>query len=345
MRRGAFSRDWRTGTTPSPKGLWCDAVKRSSDPTGTIDIRRRYSGIAKQRFQKVRTMLQQAIVEHDVMGLRPASTSPLALAASTGNRELGFQTWLDHLLKTVVVEDGGWLRPMLTASYGRAIKRAMRLTQSTAMPTDQVETINALATLCLTELQGIVEAVSQRIMRAVLHGWLHNDQPKDVFTQVASALSAVGVARSSAMIELMVVKTFSTATLDQFAAAGIKRVGLVAESRPRVRKDARTIDAAKSGGGTNNFKGAGSRIGREEAPSRSTIFRIKAAQRSLEEVGQVNVQTAGDDDVCQQCEDIEGDNPYSIDSARSLIPAHPRCRCAFVPLDDAKESDFGGDYE
>jgi hypothetical protein len=45
----------------------------------------------------------------------------------------------------------------------------------------------------------------------------------------------------------------------------------------------------------------------------------------------VNTLTAGDDLVCQVCEDISEEGPYSLDEAQGLIPAHPNCRCAFVP--------------
>lgn len=40
--------------------------------------------------------------------------------------------------------------------------------------------------------------------------------------------------------------------------------------------------------------------------------------------------TAGDENVCPQCQDQEG-KTYSIEDARGLIPLHPNCRCAFVP--------------
>jgi len=40
--------------------------------------------------------------------------------------------------------------------------------------------------------------------------------------------------------------------------------------------------------------------------------------------------------VCPICQDIEEGNPYSINQARSLIPAHPKCRCAFVPVKDRR---------
>lgn len=41
--------------------------------------------------------------------------------------------------------------------------------------------------------------------------------------------------------------------------------------------------------------------------------------------------TAGDNDVCPDCEDMEG-MVFSIDEAEGVIPVHPNCRCAWVPI-------------
>jgi hypothetical protein len=56
---------------------------------------------------------------------------------------------------------------------------------------------------------------------------------------------------------------------------------------------------------------------------------LRAAAAAGEE--EVNVQTAGDDKVCQACQAISNAGPYPIDEAMDLIPAHPNCRCAYVP--------------
>lgn len=300
----------------------CDAVKRVGDPTGTLDIRRRFRSMLQMRFRKVRSLLQQAVIAQDLLGLKPGSVSPVAMATTPGNRELAFQTWLDGVLRQIVVEDGAWMVVFMRTAYDRAITRAMRLTNSNAQPTDMVETINALSSLALIELQGIVEAVSQRIVRVAALAFLHGQTPKQAFGSMDEALNKVGIVRGNAMIELMVIKAFTTGTLDQFEAASVKQVGLVPELLP-----VRDVQDAP-----RRFSGPGSRISRKEAPSRSTIYRIRRAQREVEKLRKVNVETAGDDKVCPICEDIEEDNPYTIDQARSLIPAHPNCRCAFVPV-------------
>lgn len=46
---------------------------------------------------------------------------------------------------------------------------------------------------------------------------------------------------------------------------------------------------------------------------------------------QVEFTTAGDNDVCSQCRSLAGET-YSVDEARSIIPVHPQCRCAWLPV-------------
>jgi 8-oxo-dGTP pyrophosphatase MutT (NUDIX family) len=55
--------------------------------------------------------------------------------------------------------------------------------------------------------------------------------------------------------------------------------------------------------------------------------------------GRWDVLTAGDDKVCKVCQRISDNGPYRISTARSLIPAHPHCRCAFVPYGQMQDAD------
>ena len=47
--------------------------------------------------------------------------------------------------------------------------------------------------------------------------------------------------------------------------------------------------------------------------------------------------TAGDDDVCEECAALEG-NVRPLADARGLIPVHPNCRCAWLPVVDDPEA-------
>jgi hypothetical protein len=90
---------------------------------------------------------------------------------------------------------------------------------------------------------------------------------------------------------------------------------------------------------------ATARAGRKETPSQETMARIEAAEKRLQATlggNLVNIVTAGDDDVCDECQDISDEGPYSLDEAEGLIPAHPNCRCAFAPSRASREPEPAG---
>jgi SPP1 gp7 family putative phage head morphogenesis protein len=45
----------------------------------------------------------------------------------------------------------------------------------------------------------------------------------------------------------------------------------------------------------------------------------------------VEFSTAGDSRVCPICASLQG-NTYTVEEARGVIPQHPRCRCAWIPI-------------
>jgi hypothetical protein len=177
----------------------------------------------------------------------------------------------------------------------------------------------------------------------VSEGLLTNANTMAIVRRVLNVIEKVGVNRTNAMIELLVVRAHAEASLDIYEAAGLATVGLVPESRAQAKVVTDEKAQSKAQGATQTAdakrsKGPGSRVSRKSVPSSRTIRRIRAAElRVAQALGEnVNVRTAGDNDVCPVCEGIAEDGPYSINTARALIPAHPHCRCLFVPADDAR---------
>lgn len=309
-----------------------DAVKPKPklDPTGTGDIRRRFRGAADIRWRRFITMLKSAVMTQDMLGLsateRPGAFAILSASLPTDGKLRVFQGWVDATLKRFVIEeDAAYLDGIASTAYRRAVARAMRRSFSPAQPVNATEQIAALQQLTLMELQGVVEAVSQQLVRtatdAVLGKWSH----RDTFNDMKEIVEKIGVNRTRLLVEVLTIKAHSTGTLDQFQAAGVKRVGTIPELDPdKVKARLRLGDAQRPISPAQRRKGTSS----------STIARIRKEEARVEKslaAQQVEVLTAGDADVCPECEEIAADGPYDIDEARSLIPAHPNCRCEFVP--------------
>jgi hypothetical protein len=163
----------------------------------------------------------------------------------------------------------------------------------------------AIAALAASELQGICDAVAQQATRAFTDGALITAQGKRrTADAVCRCIDKVGKVRSRMLTNAIIVKAFSSATLEAYRQAGVTHVGTVPEHK---------------------------KILVARGPHGKHIVRDQD-----EEDDDVDVLTAGDDSVCLTCEDISDDGPYSLDDAEGLIPAHANCRCAFVPTSDRR---------
>jgi len=60
--------------------------------------------------------------------------------------------------------------------------------------------------------------------------------------------------------------------------------------------------------------------------------------QGLGEVGVKEVELSNADDPCEICEGLNGTR-YKIDEASGIIPVHPRCRCAMLPVINGKPID------
>jgi hypothetical protein len=321
-----------------------DARKIVVDPTNTGLIRRKFRAMMGQRWNQLRVLVRQMLLTQDLLALKSGGLLQVQATAITnaGSKIDVFQRWFDLALQNAVLQkDGSFMRRFLTEAYASGTKfgQAQAVTQKTHNAAVHRE--SALQSLARVELEGIIEAVSQQAVRAVSYGLLTNKAPMAITRSVWNIIETVGRTRSNAMIELLVVRAHAEATLDIYEASGLKAVGLLPESKAQAKvvSDAEKEPKAKvSSKDAKARKGPGSLTSRTQTPSRSTIQRIRRAELNVaKRLGEnVNVRTAGDDDVCPICEAISEEGPYSINTARSLIPAHPHCRCVFIPADDAR---------
>jgi hypothetical protein len=313
------------------------------DPTNTGKLRAKFRALMGQRWNQLRVLTQLMVNKQDILALKSGGLMQVHAPAITGagSKIDVFQRWFDLALQNAVLQkDGSWMRPLLNAAYGAGTSFGQQQAKTQLTHTLSGHREEALQSLARVELQGIIEAVSQQSIRVVSNGLLTSERPMAIARKIMNIIETVGRNRSNAMIELLVVRAHAEASLDIYEAAGIKAIGLLPESRAQAKVITDAQAQPKATRKTKDAKrtGPGSRSSRTEVPSRSTISRIRRAELNIaRRLGEnVNVRTAGDDDVCPICEAISEEGPYSIMRARSLIPAHPHCRCVFVPADDAR---------
>jgi hypothetical protein len=314
------------------------------DPTNTGKLRKKFRASMGIKWNQLRELVKLMLIKNDLLALKTGgllnTTNPAIM--HSGSKIDIFQRWFDLALEGAVLQkDGSWMRPFLNEAYAAGTKFGQMQMGSDKTHVLSGHRIEALITLARVELQGIDEAVSQQAIRAVANGLLTQATPAAIARQVLNVIETVGRNRSNAMIELLTVRAHAEASLDAYEAAGVSTVGLFPESRAQAKvvtdaKKAQPKETRKAKDAKRS--GPGSRASRSATPSKSTINRIRRAELNVaERLGEnVNVRTAGDNEVCPVCEAISEDGPYSINTARGLIPAHPHCRCTFTPADDGR---------
>lgn len=315
------------------------------DPTNTGKLRAKFRAMMGQRWNQMRELTKLMLNKQDLLALKSGGLLQVSAPALTGagSKIDIFQRWFDLALENAVLQkDGSWMRVFLAEGFAAGTTFGQLQAKTLRVSSMSGHRVEALQSLARAELQGVMEAVSQQAVRVVSNGLLTSQRPMQITRAVLNLIETIGHRRSNAMIELLVVRAHAEASLDVYEAAGLKIVGLLPEARALARvsrnAQAQSKTPIKAKDAKRGRSGPGSRSKRTQAPSRSTIGRIRRAElATARRLGEnVNVRTAGDNDVCPICEAISESGPYTINRARSLIPAHPHCRCVFVPADDAR---------
>lgn len=198
---------------------------------------------------------------------------------------------------------------------------------------DSSPAINTLIAVTIAELRGICDATIQQVTRAIGNAVLAHQRAPQLATAAAGVMRTVGLARTNAMINYMVVKAFAVITLEVFRTGGVEQVGTVAESIPAPRALDALFDAARVTPQVRHAR-TGQFVKFKKPPSRKRRAEIEKIEAGLAGLGEVDVVTADDDLVCQRCQDISDNGPYDINEALGLVPVHISCRCVFSPTRD-----------
>jgi hypothetical protein len=141
------------------------------------------------------------------------------------------------------------------------------------------------------EIRAAVESSATATTKALASGVLTQRTPRQLRKITSFALQRSMLNRLKTAVNTLITMAYNHGKLDIYESLGVQKVGVIPEHLP-----AHGI--------------------RDARPKRGK--RLYA------------LQTAGDNRVCDICDDLEG-NVYTLAEARGVIPVHPNCRCVVVP--------------
>jgi len=300
------------------------------DPTRSQGLRRQGRGIVNRKVFDLHKQLRTVLQEYDMTGLRGHDIPDdlLRFIEANSNRLERSEEMLHKVVELTLVSPPDWLRGLIERSVQRGIDQAAKELREAKADLDAREVSRYQTAASVIEVRGIASETERRVMRHVVNAVQARVSPEALMREVRASLEKITRARLTVLVNQAVVTAVNAGKLFAYAENGVRQVGIDPEWIPDHRRHVhdRTPDKDKR------------KIGRRARSSR-TQQRRERVERKLEAVfagREVSILTAGDDKVCEDCQDIAADGPYDLDTARDLIPAHINCRCAFVPYGDER---------
>ncbi|KKN88050.1 hypothetical protein LCGC14_0251220 [marine sediment metagenome] len=277
------------------------------DPSRTSRIVRRYQADLARRWREVNRVLRQLIVTDDVLGL---GTPPRAFLqidlpgrfdfpADVPGKAAAFDRFMRALLDAEVLE----LSPISGTGSGWQNKY-VRASYSVGVQ-------HADASLRAAGVEPPPGALAQTLNQPI-----HAEKLQLLFSRNFNELRGVTNAQAQSLSRI-VTEGLATGQSPRVVATEISRsISSIGVVRGRVIARTETI----------------------RAHATATLARFE--QSGIETVeGFAEFVTAGDDRVCQTCQDLEG-RRFPLDEAAGVIPVHANCRCVWLPVPDPREPSF-----
>lgn len=230
------------------------AAARALDPTRTTVLRARYAAELARRFRRVQQLVSKVIGEQDALGLDRrddplASSGPLGAGSLAGRTDAeslqNVERWLRETLDEEVLEveerEGGlviahaaWQLAWVRRAYAAGLRHAKRqLKKAGLSDLDSPESslmrrsphsdgIDTLGARQFAELQGIVEGVIQKFLRALAENL--GKVSKSRLVRLLRQAIAQGIERSGLLALTETIGAHAEATLNRFSEMGIKQV-------------------------------------------------------------------------------------------------------------------------
>lgn len=272
-----------------------------TDPQRLTQERKRFLSQMRSRFDALARDIRKLVVEEDAFGLKPKNqfvlTSNTRWQFQTSDAKLkSYQRWLDSQVEAGILEERS---------------------------DDGWTTVH------------IESAYKKAKVRAYARELKSTKKDRDFYQggTTAFAVDSFSDGAEETAIRLLATRTFEqlngiTKTMSSRMARELADGLAHGHSADRIARDLRkTVQLSKSRALT---------LARTELANAYTEGQLDAFEAQGVEEFTVDVEwlTAGDDRVCDQCASLEG-IVVKIEDARGMLPRHPNCRCAWVPITPA----------
>jgi hypothetical protein len=164
----------------------------------------------------------------------------------------------------------------------------------------------------------------------------------EVTQTAAEARSELATAQARARAEVEAAKTVTAGSEAEAKAAW--------EAVLAARKEARAAEYAAKTAAREIEKAAAKAAKTAAKPivkaPPSVVARIVVpAGGAAKAVELVGIETAQDERVCDECDALADESPYSLEEAQALLPVHPHCRCSVVPYVQEEDDEEDDDEE
>lgn len=291
---------------------------RSRDPTKTTGLRRSFAYAARQRIDRWSALLRTYVVSQ--RGLDVGTGYVDAATLVRGFNELAYRTGY-----STVVGDGEWCAQYVERAYvsGRTQMAAL-LKRTPPIDGRRYRAVETELALVRAEVEGVVDATLQQLARIATDAVRRNSKPARVWREMLRIIGRIAVTRLKAVTNVTVVKMNHLGRMDEGRRWRLVSYGVEVETNP----PAVTRDSCGCASLVQKYRDAKRRRGSSGRQGKSRRQKPKL----------VEFVTAGDELVCQECEDLEG-SVFTYTEAIGIIPVHPSCRCAVVPHDPGSASE------
>lgn len=235
------------------------------DPSRTATLRRKFLADLNGRFNILKKRLRELVVTEDAFGIdrqRQLTKNTRFMFNTTPQKVEAFRRWLKLQMQQLLVGEHertqqDWWEKYIQEGYAKGAGRAFEdtnggknyaqgysedestrdfykgtkaefLRSSFAQPV-AVEKVKLLAGRVYTDLEGITQSMSTKLVRTLTDGLVQGKSPREIARDIDEDVDGIDRSRALTIARTEIIRTHAEGQLDAFENLGVTEVGVAAE--------------------------------------------------------------------------------------------------------------------